>query len=159
MKNELTTILGGGESGIGAALLAKKNGMNVFLSDSGKILNKNKIILNNNKIPFEENKHTESIIINKSVLIIKSPGISNNSYLIKKINYLGIPIISELEFGRSFAKDSYIIGVTGSNGKTTTCSIIYKIIKNKNKKNVGLAGNIGNSFSKDIFIKKKKYTY
>ncbi|WP_408870344.1 Mur ligase family protein [Blattabacterium cuenoti] len=157
MKKKFIIILGGGESGVGAALLAKKNGLKTFLSDSGIILNKYKKILIKNKIPFEEKGHTENIIIHNAIKVIKSPGISRNNPLIKKINYLGIPIQSELEFGKSYIENSYVIGITGSNGKTTTCSIIYKILK-KEGMNVEIAGNIGQSFSKKI-IKKKIFIY
>ncbi len=157
MKKKFIVVLGGGESGVGAALLAKKNGLKTFLSDSGIILNKYKKILIKNKIPFEEKGHTENIIIQNAIKVIKSPGISRNNPLIKKINYLGIPIQSELEFGKSYRENSYVIGITGSNGKTTTCSILYKILK-KEGMNVEIAGNIGPSFSKKI-IKKKIFIY
>ncbi len=157
MKKKFIVVLGGGESGIGAALLAKKNGLKTFLSDSGIILNKYKKILIKNQIPFEEKGHTENIIIQNAIKVIKSPGISRNTPLIKKINYLGIPIQSELEFGKSYIENSYVIGITGSNGKTTTCSIIHKILK-KEGMNVEIAGNIGQSFSKKI-IKKKIFIY
>ncbi len=157
MKKKFIVVLGGGESGVGAALLAKKNGLKTFLSDSGIILNKYKKILIKNQIPFEEKGHTENIIIQNAIKVIKSPGIARNNPLIKKINYLGIPIQSELEFGKSYIENSYVIGITGSNGKTTTCSIIYKILK-KEGMNVEIAGNIGQSFSKKI-IKKKIFIY
>ncbi len=157
MKKKFIVVLGGGESGVGAALLAKKNGLKIFLSDSGVILNKYKKILIKNKIPFEEKGHTEDIIIRHAVKVIKSPGIYRNHPLIKKINLFGIPIQSELEFGKSYIGNSYIIGITGSNGKTTTCSIVYQILKKKGM-NVGIAGNIGHSFSKEI-IKKKIFIY
>ncbi len=156
MKKKLV-ILGGGESGIGAALLAKKNGLKIFLSDSGIILKKYKKILIKNKIPFEEKGHTENIITKETIKIIKSPGISKKNVFIKKIHFLGIPIQSELEFGKSYLYNSYIISITGSNGKTTTSTILYKIIKNEGI-NVGIAGNIGHSFSKEV-IKKKKFMY
>ncbi len=157
MKKKFIVILGGGESGVGAALLAKKNGLEIFLSDSGIILNKYKKILIENKISFEEKGHSENIIIQNAIKVIKSPGIYKNNPLIKKINFLGIPIQSELEFGKSYIENSYVIGITGSNGKTTTCSITYKILKKKGM-NVGIAGNIGHSFSKEV-IKKKMFIY
>ncbi len=157
MKKKFIVVLGGGESGVGAALLAKKNGLKIFLSDCGIILSKYKKILIKNRIPFEEKGHTENIIIQNAIKVIKSPGISSNNPLIKKINFLGIPIQSELEFGKSYLNNSYVIGITGSNGKTTTSSIIYNILKKKGI-NVGIAGNIGHSFSKDV-IKKKMFTY
>ncbi|WP_262887183.1 Mur ligase family protein [Blattabacterium cuenoti] len=158
MKKKLLVILGGGESGIGAALLAKKNGLKIFLSDSGVILNKYKKILIKNKIPFEEKGHSKNIITKKAAKIIKSPGITRNNSFIEKINLLNIPVQSELEFGKSYLdQSSYIISITGSNGKTTVCSIIYKILK-ENKINVGIGGNIGRSFSREV-IKKKKIMY
>ncbi len=157
MKKKFIVILGGGESGVGAALLAKKNGLKTFLSDSGIIIKKYKKILIKNKIPFEEKGHTENIIIKNAIKVIKSPGISRNNPLIKKINFLGIPLQSELEFGKSYIENSYVIGITGSNGKTTTCSILYQILKKKGI-NVGIAGNIGHSFSKKV-IKKKMFIY
>ena len=157
-KKSIIVVLGGGESGIGAALLSKKNGLKIFLSDSGIISNKYKKILIKNKIPFEERCHTKSIIDKKSVIkIIKSPGIPRKNSFIEKINLLKIPIQSELEFGKSYLDNSYIISITGSNGKTTTSSIIYKILKNE-KLNVGIAGNIGRSFSKEV-IKKKIFMF
>ncbi|WP_185864673.1 UDP-N-acetylmuramoyl-L-alanine--D-glutamate ligase [Blattabacterium cuenoti] len=154
MKKEFIVILGGGESGVGAALLAKKNGIKVFLSDSGIISNKYKNILIENNIPFEEKGHTENMIVKNASKIIKSPGISKENYLIKKIYSLNIPIISEIEFGKNYIKNSKIIGITGSNGKTTTSSIVYQILKN-NKLNVDIAGNIGFSFSRKASISKK----
>ncbi|WP_317167873.1 Mur ligase family protein [Blattabacterium cuenoti] len=157
MKKKFIVILGGGESGVGAALLAKKNGLKIFLSDSGIIREKYKKILIKNEIPFEEKRHTENFILKNAMKVIKSPGFSRNHPFIKKIISLGIPIQSELEFGKSYIENSYVIGITGSNGKTTTCSIIYKILKKKGI-NVGLAGNIGYSFSKEA-IKKKMFIY
>ncbi len=158
MKKKFIVILGGGESGVGAALLAKNNGLKIFLSDSGIITDEYKKILIKNQIPFEEKGHTDNFIIRNAMKVIKSPGIfyKKNS-LIRKINSLGIPIQSELEFGKSYINNSYIIGITGSNGKTTTCSIIYQILK-KSGIHVGIAGNIGRSFSKEV-IKKKMFTY
>ncbi|AFJ90696.1 UDP-N-acetylmuramoyl-L-alanine--D-glutamate ligase [Blattabacterium sp. (Blaberus giganteus)] len=157
MKKKIIVVLGGGESGVGAALLAKKNGLKTFLSDSGIILNKYKKVLIKNQIPFEEKGHTENIIIQNAIKIIKSPGISSKKNpLITKINSLGIPIQSELEFGKSYIENSYVIGITGSNGKTTTCSMIYEILK-KEGMNVGVAGNIGHSFSKEVIKKKDIY--
>ncbi|WP_185853557.1 UDP-N-acetylmuramoyl-L-alanine--D-glutamate ligase [Blattabacterium cuenoti] len=156
MKKKLIVILGGGESGVGAALLAKKNGLKIFLSDSGILLKKYKRILIQNEIPFEEKGHTESIIIQKAIKIIKSPGISSKNSFIKRINFFGIPIQSELEFGKSYLNHSYVISITGSNGKTTTSSIIYQILKREGI-DVGIAGNIGRSFSKEIIKKKNVY--
>ncbi|WP_185855713.1 UDP-N-acetylmuramoyl-L-alanine--D-glutamate ligase [Blattabacterium cuenoti] len=158
MIKRLIVILGGGESGVGAALLAKKNGFKIFVSDSGIIKNRYKKILKTKKIPFEEKGHSEEFIVKNAKNIVKSPGISSKIPLIKKINSFKIPILSELEFGKKFIKkNSYIITITGSNGKTTTSTIIYKILKQDRKLSVGLAGNIGYSFSKEVLKKKKIY--
>ncbi|WP_185873497.1 UDP-N-acetylmuramoyl-L-alanine--D-glutamate ligase [Blattabacterium cuenoti] len=152
-----TIILGGGESGVGAALLAKKNNLKIFVSDYGTINNKYRKILIDNDIPFEENGHSENFILNKSIQIIKSPGIYRNNDFIKKIYSMNIPILSELDFGMKYIKNyNYLISITGSNGKTTTSYTIYNIL-NKNKFNVGLAGNIGFSFSRRIIEKKDIY--
>ena len=143
MKNSIV-VIGGGESGVGAAFLANKNGYDVFLSEFNTIEKKYKKILEDNHINYEEGGHT----LNKCFSareIVKSPGISNNSEIIIKIKSKNIPIISEIEFAYRFT-NSILIGVTGSNGKTTTSSLIYHILKNSGK-SVGLAGNIGNSFS------------
>ena len=143
MKNKIL-ILGGGESGIGAAYLASKKGYEVFLSDYGQIKDQFKKILKENNIDFEEGGHTLSKFSNVSE-IIKSPGISNDAKIFSSQILKNVPVISEIEFASRFNR-SVIIAVTGSNGKTTTCSLIYHILKNSGL-NVGLAGNIGNSFS------------
>ncbi|ACX83881.1 putative UDP-N-acetylmuramoylalanine--D-glutamate ligase [Blattabacterium sp. (Periplaneta americana) str. BPLAN] len=156
-KNKnLIVVLGGGESGVGAALLAKKMGLKIFVSDSGIIQNKYKKILSKNRIHFEEKGHTESIIFQNAIKVIKSPGISRQDPLIKKINFLNIPMVSELEFGKSYLKNSYIISITGSNGKTTTSYIVYKILQ-KEGFHVEIAGNIGRSFSREVLKKKDVY--
>jgi UDP-N-acetylmuramoylalanine--D-glutamate ligase len=143
MKQNLV-VLGGGESGIGAAYLASKKGIKVFLSDKNLIDNKYKKILIDNKIQFEEGHHSLKKIL-KATEIIKSPGISDSSNLFNEIRTNNIPIISEVEFASRFT-NAKIIGITGSNGKTTTTSLIYHILKSSGK-NVGVAGNIGNSFA------------
>ncbi|WP_185870710.1 UDP-N-acetylmuramoyl-L-alanine--D-glutamate ligase [Blattabacterium cuenoti] len=159
MKRNFIVVLGGGESGVGAALLAKKKGFIPFVSDSEIIPNKYKKILIENKILFEENGHTESLIAKKAIKVIKSPGISRRIPLINKIKHLKIPIISELEFGKSYSrKTSYFIGITGSNGKTTTSFIVYKILQKEGVR-VGIAGNIGHSFSREVLKKKEKDVY
>ena len=143
----LVAILGSGESGRGAAILAKKVGYEVFVSDSNKISKQTKLLFKKLSIDYEENHHSIDKII-KADKVIKSPGIDNKSDLIVDINKKGIDVISEIEFG-FLQTDSKIIGVTGSNGKTTTASMIYHILK-KSGFNVALAGNIGKSFSESI---------
>ena len=147
-------IIGGGESGVGAAYLANKNGYEVFLSDYKKIEEKYRNILLENEIDFEEGGHSIEKFY-KANEIIKSPGISEESELILKIKSKKIPIVSEIEFAFRFTS-SIIISVTGSNGKTTTSSLIYHILK-KSGLNVGLAGNIGNSFS--FLIAENEFDY
>jgi UDP-N-acetylmuramoylalanine--D-glutamate ligase len=140
-------ILGGGESGVGAALLAKAKGFEVFLSDKGLLSDKYKETLSQNNIPFEEGKHTESKILDANE-VIKSPGIPDKVALIKKLQSLKIPVISEIEFASRYTK-AKIIAITGSNGKTTTTLLTYHILKNVGL-NVGLAGNVGESFAKQV---------
>ena len=147
-------IIGGGESGVGAAYLANKKGYEVFLSDYKKIEEKYRNILLENEIDFEEGGHSIEKFY-KANEIIKSPGISDESELILKIKSKKIPIVSEIEFAFRFTS-SIIISVTGSNGKTTTSSLIYHILK-KSGLNVGLAGNIGNSFS--FLIAENEFDY
>lgn len=153
MKNEIV-VIGGGESGVGAAFLAKKKGINVFLSEHNIIENKFKKVLKENNIDYEEGGHTLSKFLNANE-IIKSPGIPENIELLNKVKSKKIPIISEIEFAFRFT-NSNIISVTGSNGKTTTCSLIFHILKSSGL-NVGLGGNIGNSFS--FLIAENKYDY
>ena len=139
------TILGAGESGFGAAMLANQKGHNVFVSDISDIGKDIKSTFVKNSIKFEENQHSFDKI-KFSDLIIKSPGIPYTSKIISKIKSIDIPIISEIEFASSYS-NSFKICVTGTNGKTTTTKLIYHILK-KSGLNVGLAGNIGDSFSK-----------
>ena len=138
-------ILGAGESGTGAALLAKAKGFDVFVSDQGSIGESYKTELEQAEIAFEEGKNTESLILNADE-VVKSPGIPDKAEIVKKIVNKGIPIISEIEFGWRYAKGK-IIAITGSNGKTTTTSLLYHIMKEAGC-NVGLGGNIGESFAK-----------
>ena len=140
-------ILGAGESGVGAALLAKKMGWNVFVSDFGTISETYQNELNENHIAWEHNQHDDEKIL-QADLIIKSPGIPEKAPIIKKIREKGIRIISEIEFGSYYSKAKTIC-ITGSNGKTTTTLLIYHILK-KAKINVGLAGNVGKSFAKQV---------
>ena len=142
--NKRIAILGGGESGVGAAILAQQKGFSVFLSDLGKIKEKYKNVLSNNNIDFEEDKHSEELIFN-SELVIKSPGIPEKAPLIVKLKSRGIPVISEIEFAGRYTKAKTIC-ITGSNGKTTTTMLLYHILK-KAGINVGLAGNVGHSFA------------
>ena len=140
-------VLGGGESGFGAAYLAKKKGIEVFLSDKGMIKEDFKKLLTDAEIEFEEGQHSEERILTAD-WIIKSPGIPKKADIIFKINQKGIRLSSEIEFASQFT-DAKIIAITGSNGKTTTTSLIYHILKNDDLK-VGLGGNIGKSFAKQV---------
>ena len=121
------TILGAGESGTGAAILAKKQGFQVFLSDKGKIQDKYKDVLKNIEVEWEENQHTESKIF-EAVEVIKSPGIPDNVPLVVKLRQQGINVISEIEFAGRYT-NATIVGITGSNGKTTTASLTYHMLK------------------------------
>lgn len=140
-------ILGAAESGAGAAVLAKKKGFDVFVSDMSNIKARYKEQLNNYEIAWEEGQHTESLILNADE-VIKSPGIPENAPMIVKLKKQGIPIISEIEFAGRYT-DAKMICITGSNGKTTTTSLIYHILKNAGY-NVGLAGNIGKSLALQV---------
>ena len=134
-------VLGGGESGVGAALLGKKNGYNVFLSDGGLLKEGYKQELIASGIDFEEGGHTEEKILSADE-IIKSPGIPEKNELVKKIRAKGIKVIGEIELAYRFKGDSKIIAITGSNGKSTTTSLIYHICK-KAWLDCALVGNIG----------------
>ena len=140
-------VLGGGESGIGAAFLAKKKGFDVFLSDRGNIKEYYKKQLQEVGVEFEEGSHDEEQILSAD-WVIKSPGIPKNADLIQKIKQKNIRLSSEIEFAAEFT-DAKIIAITGSNGKTTTTSLIYHILKNSGL-NVGLGGNIGESFAMQV---------
>jgi UDP-N-acetylmuramoylalanine--D-glutamate ligase len=140
-------ILGGGESGVGTAILGKKKGYEVFVSDFGKIKGNYKEILIINGIAWEEEKHTEDFILNADV-VMKSPGIPDKSPIVKKLLEKGIAVISEIEFAAPFT-DATIIGITGSNGKTTTTMLTHHLLKSAGL-NVGLGGNIGKSFAWQI---------
>lgn len=137
-------VLGGGESGTGAAILAAKKGFEVFLSDKSLISESYKKVLINHEIRFEEGQHTLDELLNASE-IIKSPGIPDHIELIKTIREKNIPIISEIEFAARYT-NAKLICITGSNGKTTTSLLTHFILKNTGL-NVGLAGNIGKSFA------------
>ena len=137
-------ILGGGESGWGAAVLAQKKGFEVFLSDSGNISTKYKNLLNQYNINWEDGGHSECMILDADE-VIKSPGIPNEAPIVAKLRSLGVPIISEIEFAGRYT-NAKMLCITGSNGKTTTTSLIYHILKTAGY-NVGLAGNIGRSLA------------
>ncbi len=139
-------ILGGGESGIGTALLGKEKGYDVFVSDKGAIKEKYKQVLIHNEIEWEDEKHSEDKILNADV-VMKSPGIPDKVSLVKQIRDKGILVVSEIEFASKFAQAT-VVGITGSNGKTTTASLTHHILKQE--LNVGLAGNIGDSFAKQV---------
>ncbi|MGV0965574.1 UDP-N-acetylmuramoyl-L-alanine--D-glutamate ligase [Empedobacter falsenii] len=140
-------VLGGGESGVGTAILAKKENFNVFLSDMGQIKDKYKQLLEEHGIAYEEGQHTEELILNADE-VMKSPGIPKKAALIQKLEEKGISIISEIEFASRYT-DAKIIAITGSNGKTTTTSLMFHILKQAGL-NVGLGGNIGKSFAKSV---------
>ncbi|MFV0186516.1 UDP-N-acetylmuramoyl-L-alanine--D-glutamate ligase [Empedobacter falsenii] len=140
-------VLGGGESGVGTAILAKKENFEVFLSDMGQIKDKYKQLLEEHGIAYEEGQHTEDLILNADE-IMKSPGIPKKAALIQKLEAKGVSIISEIEFASRYT-DAKIIAITGSNGKTTTTSLMFHILKQAGL-NVGLGGNIGKSFAKSV---------
>src|SRR6478609_7117604 len=140
-------ILGGGESGTGAALLAKVKGMEVFVSDLGLLKEKYKNDLISNKIDFEEGKHSEEKIL-RADLIIKSPGIPDKTEIIKKAKAKGIEIIDELEFAFRYLKGQ-VIAITGTNGKTTTTLLTYHLMKSAGL-HVALAGNVGESLARKV---------
>jgi len=140
-------VLGAAESGVGAAVLAKKKGCDVFVSDMSVIKDKYKKLLNSHEIVWEEGHHTEELILNADE-IIKSPGIPETAPMIVKVKEKNIPIISEIEFAGRYTH-AKMICITGSNGKTTTTSLIYHILKNAGY-NVGLAGNIGRSLALQV---------
>lgn len=137
-------VLGGGESGVGTAILGKKKGYDVFVSDFGKIKENYKEVLEINGIKWEDEKHTEALILNADV-VMKSPGIPDKAPIVKKLLEKGIPVISEIEFACQFT-NATTIGITGSNGKTTTTMLTYHLLK-QGGLNVGLAGNVGKSFA------------
>ena len=147
-------ILGGGESGVGTAILGKKKGYDVFVSDFGKIKDNYKEVHTINGIKWEEETHTENKILNADI-VMKSPGIPDKSGIVKKIKEKNIQIVSEIEFAASFTK-AITIGITGSNGKTTTTMLTYHLLKSAGL-NVGLGGNIGKSFAWQVADDKYDY--
>ena len=140
-------ILGAGESGVGTAILGKQKGYDVFVSDQGMIAEKYKKVLLNNDILFEEGQHSEAKIM-ETDLVMKSPGIPEKVLLVKQLKSKGIPVISEIEFASKYT-NGVIVGITGSNGKTTTTMLVNHILKKANL-NVGMGGNIGQSFAQQV---------
>ena len=140
-------VLGAGESGSGAAILAKEKGFDVFVSDCGTISEPYRALLDQNGVQWEDGKHSEELILNADE-VIKSPGIPLTAPLIQKLQAQGTPIISEIEFAARYT-NAKMICITGSNGKTTTTSLIFYILKQAGL-NVGLAGNIGNSLALQV---------
>lgn len=153
MKKKIV-ILGAAESGVGAAVLALKKGFDVFVSDGGNIKPRYKEMLDKYGIAWEEGKHTEALLLNADE-VIKSPGIPNDAPIVRAIREKNIPVISEIEFAGRYTH-AKMICITGSNGKTTTTSLIYHILK-KAGYNVGLAGNIGQSLA--LQVAEKNYDY
>ena len=147
-------ILGAGESGVGAAILGKKEGYEVFVSDRGLIELKYKQVLIQEEIEWEAEKHTEDKILNAD-LVMKSPGIPEDAPLVLKLKENGIKVISEIEFASKYTHAS-LIGITGSNGKTTVTSWIYHVLKNGDLDAI-MAGNIGDSFAKNVALKNPDY--
>lgn len=153
MANKLV-ILGAGESGLGAALLGKKNGWDVFVSDAGVIRPIFRNELTENEIHFEENQHSDNIILNADCIII-SPGIPKYISVVSEILKKGIPLLSEIEFAFKYTS-AKIIAITGSNGKTTSTFLTYEILKNAGL-NVCIAGNMGKSFARKVAYEKPNY--
>ena len=147
MKKRLV-ILGGGESGVGAALLAQQQGYDVFLSDGGNLKDNYRTELQQHQIPFEEGQHSVEKILSADE-IVKSPGIGEKNELVKQIRQKGISVISEIELAFRYKGDSKIVAITGSNGKTTTTALIYHICKNAGL-DAALVGNIGYSFARQV---------
>ena len=144
---EKLVVLGGGESGVGAAILGKEKGMEVFLSDMGNIPEKYRSVLIEEGIEFEEGKHTENRILDADI-VVKSPGIPPYAPMVEKIVAKGIPVLSEIEFAGRYT-NARMVCITGSNGKTTTTLLIYHILR-KVGLNVGLAGNVGKSLALQV---------
>lgn len=145
--NKKIAILGGGESGVGAAILAQKKGFEVFVSDKGIIKDKYKNVLINIGVEWEEGKHSEERILT-AWTVVKSPGIPETAPLILQLKEKGVEVISEIEFAGRYTKAKFV-GITGSNGKTTTTMLTYHMLK-KAGLNVGLAGNVGDSLAKQV---------
>lgn len=148
MQNKFIVVLGGGISGYGSAILAKKKGFEVLLSDSGKIADRYKAKLEEWGVPYEEGGHSTERIM-QATEVVKSPGIPDKAPLIEQLRAAGIPIVSEIEFAGRYMGRARCICITGSNGKTTTTSLIYRILRDAGY-NVALGGNIGESFAYSV---------
>ncbi|QIE60393.1 UDP-N-acetylmuramoyl-L-alanine--D-glutamate ligase [Rasiella rasia] len=144
--NRRLVILGAGESGVGTAVLGKQRGYEVFVSDFGKIKETYKQVLIHNNLDWEEEGHTVAKILNAQ-LVMKSPGIPDNAAIVQQLNEAGVPVISEIEFAAQFT-EATLVGITGSNGKTTTATLTYELLKDE--LNVALGGNIGKSFAEQV---------
>lgn len=144
---EFLVVLGAGESGVGTAILGVQEGFKVFVSDLGNIQQKYKDVLEHFGIAWEEQRHSEEILL-EADLVMKSPGIPDSVPIVKQLVKKGVPVISEIEFAARYT-DATIIGITGSNGKTTTTMLTYHLLKSGGK-HVGMAGNIGDSFAKMV---------
>jgi UDP-N-acetylmuramoylalanine--D-glutamate ligase len=153
-QNKKIVILGAAESGVGSAVLAKKQGFDVFVSDKGTIKEEYLRLLEKHAIRFEQGDHTEEEILGASE-VIKSPGIPEKAEILKKIRAKGIPVLSEIEFAGRYTK-AKMIGITGTNGKTTTTMLVYHILQKAGLK-VGLAGNVGKSFA--LQVAEKDFDY
>ena len=151
--NKRMVILGAGESGVGAAILCRKAGFNVFVSDGGKIQDKYKQELATHEIEFEEGGHTEERILEADE-VMKSPGIPHKTGMVQKLIAAGIAITSEIELAYRFKENSKIIGITGSNGKTTTTALTYHICKEAGL-DCALVGNIGISIARQVALDPK----
>lgn len=153
-KTDRLVVLGGGESGVGAAVLGAVKGFDVFLSDTREIAPRYKELLLRHNIPFEENGHTEELVLNADT-VVKSPGIPLDAPLIVRLGEMGIPVISEIEFAGRYT-DATMICITGSNGKTTTTLLTHKILSDAGL-DVGLAGNVGRSLALQVALCDHKY--
>jgi len=142
------TILGAGESGVGAAILATRQGYGVFVSDAGRITDKNKAVLDAIAIEYEEGRHSEGRILGADE-VMKSPGIPEKNGMVARIRERGIPVISEIELAYRHKGEGKIVGITGSNGKTTTTSMTYHICRHGGL-DCALVGNIGVSFARQV---------
>ncbi|HEV7346709.1 UDP-N-acetylmuramoyl-L-alanine--D-glutamate ligase [Telluribacter sp.] len=154
MAQKKLAILGGGESGVGAALLGKAKGFSVFLSDKGLLQEKYRQVLEKEGIPYEEGDHTPELILDADE-VVKSPGIPDKVPLVQELSKKGIPVLSEIELAARYT-DAQLIAITGSNGKTTTTLLTYHLLKQAGF-SVGLAGNIGDSFARQVIEERHDY--